>query len=65
MEESQKPNVFYFHVDNLGYRDLGCYGGAALRGARKEFQDSVKHEPLIPAGAPLDYAPGKAKAAKR
>jgi hypothetical protein len=23
----------------------------------KEFQESVKREPLIPAGAPLDYVP--------
>ena len=26
----------------------------------KEFQESVKHAPFIPAGAPLDNAPGKA-----
>jgi hypothetical protein len=23
----------------------------------KEFQESVKREPLIPSGAPLDYVP--------
>jgi arylsulfatase A-like enzyme len=28
-----KPNVVYFHVDNLGYGELGCYGGGLLRGA--------------------------------
>jgi arylsulfatase len=28
-----RPNVLYFHVDNLGYGELGCYGGGVLRGA--------------------------------
>jgi arylsulfatase len=27
----------------------------------KEFQESVKREPLIPAGAPLDYVPRREK----
>jgi hypothetical protein len=27
----------------------------------KQFQESVKREPLIPAGAPLDYVQGKKK----
>ena len=31
---SDKPNIVYFHVDNLGYGELGCYGGGILRGAR-------------------------------
>jgi arylsulfatase A-like enzyme len=26
-QESSRPNVIYFHVDNLGYGELGCYGG--------------------------------------
>ncbi len=30
---ADKPNVIYFHVDNLGYGELGCYGGGILRGA--------------------------------
>jgi arylsulfatase A-like enzyme len=30
---TSKPNVVFFHVDNLGYGELGCYGGGILRGA--------------------------------
>jgi len=33
MADTQRPNVVYFHVDNLGYGELGCYGGGILRGA--------------------------------
>jgi arylsulfatase len=29
----QPPNIIYFLVDNLGYGELGCYGGGILRGA--------------------------------
>ena len=28
-----RPNIIYFHIDNLGYGELGCYGGGILRGA--------------------------------
>src|SRR5579884_4114424 len=30
---SRRPNILYFHVDNLGLGELGCYGGGPLRGA--------------------------------
>jgi arylsulfatase A-like enzyme len=28
-----QPNIVFFHVDNLGMGELGCYGGGILRGA--------------------------------
>ena len=28
-----RPNILFFHVDNLGMGELGCYGGGMLRGA--------------------------------
>ena len=31
MAEKERPNVLFFHVDNLGYGELGCYGGGILR----------------------------------
>lgn len=30
----KKPNIVYFLVDNLGYGELGCYGGGILRGTK-------------------------------
>ncbi|WP_202396976.1 arylsulfatase [Teichococcus coralli] len=29
----QKPNIIFILADNLGYGELGCYGGGILRGA--------------------------------
>jgi arylsulfatase len=41
-----RPNIVYFHVDNLGYGELGCYGGGVLRGARTERIDRFASEGL-------------------
>ena len=31
--DAKKPNIVFMLVDNLGYGELGCYGGGVLRGA--------------------------------
>jgi arylsulfatase len=31
--DSSQPNILYFHVDNLGQGELGCYDGGLRRGA--------------------------------
>jgi arylsulfatase A-like enzyme len=37
-------NVVYFHVDNLGFGELGCYGGGILRGAETKRIDAFAKE---------------------
>ena len=39
---AKKPNILFFHVDNLGYGELGCYGGGVLRGADTRRIDEVR-----------------------
>lgn len=41
---SGRTNVVYFHVDNLGYGELGCYGGGILRGADTRRIDQFARE---------------------
>jgi hypothetical protein len=36
----QKPNVVFMLADNVGYGDLGPYGGGELRGARRRASTS-------------------------
>ena len=47
------PNIVFFHVDNLGYGELGCYGGGVLRGAATARIDAFAREGL----QLLNYAP--------
>ncbi|MDR7133896.1 arylsulfatase [Lysobacter niastensis] len=38
------PNIVYFLVDNLGFGELGCYGGGILRGADTRRIDAFAGE---------------------
>lgn len=50
---ADRPNVVFFHVDNLGYGELGCYGGGILRGADTVRLDQFAREGFLL----LNYAP--------
>ena len=41
---ASKPNILFFHVDNLGMGELGCYGGGKLRGADTKRIDTFCRE---------------------
>lgn len=41
-----KPNILFVLVDNLGYGELGCYGGGELRGAATPRADHLATEGL-------------------
>src|SRR6516162_6519524 len=41
---SQRPNILFFHIDNLGMGELGCYGGGILRGADSKRADKFATE---------------------
>src|SRR5208283_6061831 len=41
-----KPNVVFILADNVGYGDLGCYGGGELRGAPTPNLDQMAKEGL-------------------
>jgi len=38
---SKKPNIVFFFWDNLGWGEVGCYGGGILRGAPTPRIDSL------------------------
>ncbi len=44
--QQQKPNVVFILADNVGYGDLGCYGGGELRGAPTPRLDQLAREGL-------------------
>jgi arylsulfatase len=47
MSESRKrPNIVLVLADNLGWGELGCYGGGALRGAPTPRIDALSKEGL-------------------
>ena len=39
-----KPNIVFILTDNLGYGELGCYGGGELRGAPTPRADKLASE---------------------
>jgi arylsulfatase len=39
---ADKPNILFILVDNLGYGELGAYGGGATRGAPTPRIDSSR-----------------------
>ena len=45
-QQSQKPNVIFILADNVGYGDLGSYGGGELRGAPTPRLDQLAREGL-------------------
>src|SRR5580692_13220608 len=42
--ETKKPNIVFILVDNLGYGELGVYGGGILRGATTPRIDPLASE---------------------
>ncbi|WP_084814143.1 arylsulfatase [Ensifer sp. 1H6] len=45
-QQAQKPNVVFILADNMGYGDLGSYGGGELRGAPTPRLDQLASEGL-------------------
>lgn len=46
-KDPQRPNVILLLADNLGWGELGCYGGGALRGAATPRIDKLSSEGLL------------------
>jgi arylsulfatase A-like enzyme len=43
-QQQQKPNILFILTDNLGYGEVGAYGGGATRGAPTPSIDSLASE---------------------
>jgi arylsulfatase A-like enzyme len=41
---ADRPNILFFHVDNLGFGELSCYSGGPFRGASTDRIDSFAAE---------------------
>ena len=52
-QQTQKPNVVFILADNVGYGDLGAYGGGELRGAPTP---SIDHWPARDCGSPSSWS---------
>ena len=39
---AERPNVLFFHVDNLGFGELSCYSGGPFRGVLTERIDASR-----------------------
>ena len=46
LAQEKKPNVVFILADNVGYGDLGAYGGGELRGAPTPRLDQLAREGL-------------------
>lgn len=46
MTQSSKPNIVLILADNLGWGELGCYGGGSLRGAATPRIDELASQGL-------------------
>ena len=44
---AKRPNVVVMMVDNLGWGELGCYGGGELRGAATPRLDRLAEEGML------------------
>jgi arylsulfatase len=42
--DAARPNILFILMDNLGYGELGCYGGGILRGAPTPCIDTLASE---------------------
>jgi arylsulfatase len=43
-QSAQRPNILFVLMDNLGYGEVGCYGGGVLRGAPTPRIDGLAAE---------------------
>jgi arylsulfatase len=46
-QTNDKPNIVIMMVDNLGWGELGCYGGGELRGAATPELDKMAAEGML------------------